>query len=275
MRPQFPGMDPWLEHPDVWPDVHNSLITAIRDTLAPLVLPRYFVGVGSRTTVLTGLDVDRIYHPDVSVHVVELSTGGQPASVAILERPDVQTVEVDVPVDDEEIEETYLTIKELPGRKLVTVMEVLSPTNKKIRDARTDYLRKRHDLIRSGVNFVEIDLLRDGDPMPVRNSPPPNDYRILICRARLPKKAVLHTFVWTVPIPPITVPLLPGDAEPVLDLNAVLHDLMDRIRYDLVLDYDQRPVPSLRPEDEPEAAAILAKARTDARGRPAAKEMNP
>ena len=54
MRPPFPGMDPWLEHPDLWPDVHNSLIMSIRDALAPLVIPRYFVGVESRTTVLTG-----------------------------------------------------------------------------------------------------------------------------------------------------------------------------------------------------------------------------
>jgi hypothetical protein len=268
-------MDPWLEHPDVWHDVHNSLITAIRDTLAPLVLPRYFVGVGSRTTVLTGLDVDRIYRPDVSVHAVELSTGGQPASVAVLERPEVQTVEVDVAVDDEELEETYLTIKELPGQKLVTVMEVLSPTNKKIRDARTDYLRKRHDLIRSGVNFVEIDLLRDGDPMPVRNSPAPNDYRILVCRARTPKKAVLHTFAWTVPIPSITVPLLPGDVEPVLDLNAVLHDLSDRARYDLLIDYHQTPVPPLRPADDSEAATILAQASSAPGEKPAGKEKTP
>ncbi len=49
MRPPFPGMDPWLENPTIWPDVHNSLIAAIRDVLAPVVQPRYFVGVESRT----------------------------------------------------------------------------------------------------------------------------------------------------------------------------------------------------------------------------------
>ncbi len=37
MRPPFPGMDPWLEHPAIWPDAQNSLITAIRDELAPRI----------------------------------------------------------------------------------------------------------------------------------------------------------------------------------------------------------------------------------------------
>ena len=49
----------------------------------------------------------------------------------MLEPSDVQPIEVVVPVEDVEIEETFLTVKELPGRKLVTVIEVLSPTNKK------------------------------------------------------------------------------------------------------------------------------------------------
>ena len=73
MRPPFPGMDPWLESPTLWPDVHNSLITSIRDVLAPRLRPRYFVGVESRTTLLTGLDVDRVYQPDVAIHATGIA----------------------------------------------------------------------------------------------------------------------------------------------------------------------------------------------------------
>ncbi len=51
MRPPFPGMDPWLEDPELWPDVHNSLIISIRDALAPMLRPSYFVQVESRMTV--------------------------------------------------------------------------------------------------------------------------------------------------------------------------------------------------------------------------------
>jgi hypothetical protein len=260
MRPQFPGMDPWLERPDLWPNVHNSLIAAIRDQLAPLVRPRYFVGVESRTTLLSGPDVDNVYEPDVAVYAKGPRKAARRTGVTVLERTEVQPIEVVVPVEEEEIEETFLTIQELPGRKLVTVLEVLSPTNKKVKDARLDYLKKRRDLIRAKVNFLEIDLLRAGQPMPLVDPPPPNDYRILICRTRPRRKAVVYAFPWTVPIPAIPIPLLPGDAEPVLDLNSVLHNLLDRAGYDLVINYQQPPDPPLRPEDESWATTFLAQA---------------
>src|SRR5580693_2126301 len=113
MRPLFPGMDPWLEHADLWPDVHNSLITATRDELMPSVVPRYVVRVESRTTVLTGLDVDLVYRPDLGVRSTGLSAPGREAGVAVLERSRGTPVQVLVPLDDEEIEETFLTILEV------------------------------------------------------------------------------------------------------------------------------------------------------------------
>jgi hypothetical protein len=263
MRPQFPGMDPWLEHPDLWPDVHNSLITAIRDELMPMVLPRYVVRVESRTTVLTGLDVDLLYRPDLAVRAAHLSVPTSDRGVAVLERSQAKPHEVIVPlIEEDEIEETFLTIQELPDRKLVTAIEVLSPTNKKTRDARAEYLGKRRSLIRSGINFVEIDLLRSGEPMPVRNSPPRGDYRILVCRPRVRRTSDLYGFSYTMPIPDIPIPLLPGDAEPSLKLNEVLHSLMGRARYDLSIDYLQSPDPPLRPEDESWLAAIIAQAKS-------------
>jgi hypothetical protein len=258
MRPQFPGMDPWLEHPDLWPDVHNSLITAIRDELMPKVLPRYVVRVEARTTLLTGLDVDLLYRPDLAVRSANLSGPTNGAGVAISEPPRAKPFHVVVSMEDDEIEETFLTVQELPDRKLVTVIEVLSPTNKKTKDARAEYLGKRRNLIRAGVNFVEIDLLRSGEPMPVRNCHLQNDYRALVCRPRLGRTAELYGFSYTVPIPDIPIPVLPGDAEPTLELNRVLHSLIDRARYDLSIDYRLPPEPPLRTEDEPWAAAIIA-----------------
>jgi hypothetical protein len=257
-------MDPWLEHPSLWPDVHNSLITAIRDELMPKVLPRYVVRVESRTTVLTGLDVDLLYRPDLGVRAANLSAATTDQGVAVLERPQARPFEVIVPLaEKDEIEETFLTIQELPDHKLVTAIEVLSPTNKKTRDARSEFLAKRRDLIRSGVNFVEIDLLRSGEPMPVRNSPPRGDYRILICRPRVSRTSDLYGFSYTDLIPDVPIPLLPGDAEPSLKLNDVLHSLMDRARYDLSIDYRVAPDPPIHPEDESWVAAIIAQATTN------------
>lgn len=103
--------------------------------------------------------------------------------MAVLERPDVQAFSVSVPGNDE-VEETFLTIQELPSAKLVTAIEILSPTNKKAGQARSLYLKKRDDLMQASVSFVEIDLLRAGEPMPVTPPPPPSDYRILVCLAQ-------------------------------------------------------------------------------------------
>ena len=114
---------------------------AMRDVLPPSCRPRYFVGVESRTTILTGLDIDLVYRPDISVHATESRASVRGSGVAVLERLTFRHT-ASRTNRDEEIEETFLTIQELPGRKLVTVIEVLSPTNKKTKDARADYLRK-------------------------------------------------------------------------------------------------------------------------------------
>jgi hypothetical protein len=213
MRPAFPGLDPWLEHPDVWGDLHSTLITAMSDALNPQVVPRYVVRVESRTTILTALDV----------------------------------------------EETYLTVQELPVRKLVTVIEVHSLTNKNTNDARKEYLEKRLNFIRSGVNFGEIDLLRGGEPMPLRNAPPKCDYRILVCRPRKGRNADLYGFAYRDAIPDVPIPLLPEDPEPLLQLNDVLHEVAGKAPYNLTIDYSRAPQPPLRAEDETWADGILGR----------------
>ena len=263
MRPPFPGMDPWLEHPDLWPDVHNSLITAIRDTLMPRIRPRYVVRVESRTTKLSSLDFDRMYRPDVAIRAGNFAVSGQEAGVAVLEHPEVKKSEVIVPIVDE-IEETYLTIQEVSSRKLVTAIEVLSPTNKKTKKPRAKYLDKRDEFIEAKVNFVEIDLLRGGRPMPLKPPPSSSDYRILICRPNLSRSADLYRFSIRTPIPTIPIPLLPGDAEPNLELNEILHALYERAGYDLSIDYQQPPVPRLRKDDKAWVATILAQASDSA-----------
>jgi hypothetical protein len=51
-------MDPYLEHHALWLAVHNRLVTAIADTLAPLLAPRYYIGMESRMVPLPLADVD-------------------------------------------------------------------------------------------------------------------------------------------------------------------------------------------------------------------------
>ena len=44
MESPFPGIDPYLEHPWLWPDVHHRLIAALADNLGARVAPRYYDG---------------------------------------------------------------------------------------------------------------------------------------------------------------------------------------------------------------------------------------
>ena len=67
MSTPFPGMDPYLERASLWPNVHNSLIVALRDDLAPRLRPRYYVAVEERTVRLTPEDLAFTVRPDVAV----------------------------------------------------------------------------------------------------------------------------------------------------------------------------------------------------------------
>jgi hypothetical protein len=70
-----------------------------------------------------------------------------------------------------------------------------------------------------------------------------SDYWILISRAPDRPQAAVYLFTIRDPIPDIPVPLQPGDAEPSVALNRLVHDVYDRAGYDLTLDYQQAPPP--------------------------------
>lgn len=243
MKSPFPGMDPYLEHPSLWPDVHNRLIAAIADALVPLVAPRYFVALERRAYLRQADDLALIGRPDLAV------VKPQPWVSLSEPRPVYGGVlEVEVPMSDE-VREDYLEVHEVKSGRLITLVELLSPTNKLDPDGRWHYERKRTQILNSLTSLVEIDLLRAGEPMPTFGRPAECDYRILISRGWQRPRSHLYPFDLRQPIPSIPVPLQQGETEPVLDLNEVLHALYTRARFDLRLDYAQPPVPPLSEED--------------------------
>jgi hypothetical protein len=256
-------MDPWFEHPDVWPDLHNRLIVAIADALAAELTPRYFIGVETRTTILTALSFDQIYRPDVTILAAERLAQAQreSRSAAVLEPTGVDCEEFDYKARDE-VDENYLLIQRLPDRRTVTVLEILSPSIKKTVEGRAEYLRKRDDFICSCVHFIEIDLLRGGDPMFASEAPRLSDYRVMIVRNPRRTRAVLYRFGVRAAIPNIPIPLLSDDPEPSLALNQLAHALFDRARYDLIVDYSQPPLPPL-PSDNKKWADAIVRARNE------------
>ena len=254
MSSPFPGMDPWLEQPGVWDELHPSLITALRDTLGPILRPRYRVAIEQRVYVAVAPH-QYIGRPDVSVVRPRAS-----ASVALSELTLEATAEpVIVEVPYEEVIERYLEIRKPITGEVITAIEILSPKNKRPGDGREQYESKRLETLRSRTHLVEIDLLRAGEPMAFYW--PENgqhaDYRIIVSRARQRPNAELYPFDVRDPIPRFRLPLIPGDSEPVIDLKPLLDGIYDRAAFDLVLDYQTPPDPPLAAADAGWAAEIL------------------
>jgi hypothetical protein len=234
-------MDPYLEHPSLWPDVHNSLIAAIRDALASVIAPNYYIRLERRAYLLRPDDLEFIGRPDLSI-VPRI----EPQNLSRLPLADVGVIEVEVPIKDE-VGENYLEVYATTTGKLVTVLELLSPVNK-LGKGRAEYEEKREYILESRTNLIEIDLLRAGEPMPI-NKPIQSDYRVLVLRGTQRPRGQLYAFNLRQIIPSFPLPLLPDDKEPNVDLNAIHHQLYERARFDLGLDYSQPPVPPLKDDD--------------------------
>ncbi len=159
---------------------------------------------------------------------------------------------------DDEIRERRLKVFDRENRRVVAVIEVLSPTNKVPNsEGRESYLDKRYEIMNSPSHLIEIDLLRAGQPIFVRTMVPQHDYLIHVSHAgRRP-----HGRAWPVllqqKLPTIPIPLREEDPEVPLDLQAVLDSVYDLAGYDLELDYRAEPVPPLHGETARWAAELL------------------
>lgn len=250
MPSPFPGMNPYLEHPSVWENFHNSLIVALRGRLAPAIRPRYFIGLQENVYIHELPDEPgvRMGKPDLSLRSGLPALGG---GTATLEAP--ARARILAPV--EEVRVPYLAITDRNREKVVTVIEVLSPSNKKPGEDRSSYLRKRQSLLFSPANLVEIDLLRRGPRLPAEEYPK-CDYSVVVSRPA--GRPIVE--VWPVMLrerlPIIAIPLQAGDDEPRIDLQELLHEVYDAAGFDLVA-YRNEPDPSLEADDAVWAKDIL------------------
>ena len=251
MPTPFPGMDPYLERPGIWQQVHADLIVDIRRFLTPQVRPRYYVAIEQLTylTIISPLE-QRVGVPDVLVVATPPSPSLTTSATAAM-ATDVQPLVAELP-QPEEVQQRYLEIRDTATHTVITTIEILSPANKIGREGRRQYEEKRLKVLGSLTNLVEIDLLRAGEPLPMRLAHH-NDYRLVVSRSHQRPCADVYLFSVRQPIPAIPIPLQPGEAEPVLPLNQLLHDLYDKGSYELMIDYHHPPVPPLA---APEAAWV-------------------
>src|SRR5687768_6928525 len=154
MPSPFPGMDPYLEQPEVWPEFHNNLAAEIQGYLNQRIRPRYIARqVPVATYDAIAITPTRIVKPDVSVWRDRGRQGSGQRGTATLTPP---AVEASIPLEYE-IELFSVEIRTAGSRELVTAIEILSPVNKRPgHDAYRDYHRKRRALLRSDANLLEI-----------------------------------------------------------------------------------------------------------------------
>ena len=243
MPSPFPGMDPYLEGEE-WSDFHGRFNFAMSDQLNERVSEDYFVRAERRVYVDEDGDEFLAAVPDNVVF--EASAFGGGGGVAVAE-PVAKAVVGTIPRPAPVIErrETYLVVRRNPGREVVTVIETLSPSNKRPGEGRRRFLHKREEVLEGAAHWVEIDLLRGGEPTPLGGSIPPHTYRAIVSRAA--NRPRCEVFPWTLadPLPTIPVPLKPEDGHVALDMQQVFETIFGRTRYDRAFDYagEQPDVP--------------------------------
>ena len=177
MPSPFPGMNPYLEQEDAWHDFHESFMPRVRDLISAQVDPRYIVKIDEHVFVHEFSAETRRFlgRADIAVGRQGTDTGND-RTTAVMESP----AEGYLPaVDVERL--AFVEIRDRRNRQLVTLIELLSPTNKRPGGDRDQYLGKRHEVLASSAHLVEIDLLR-GRHRPPLVELPTCDYCVLVAK---------------------------------------------------------------------------------------------
>lgn len=245
MASPFPGMDPFLENQE-WKDFHTRLNTALADDLAPDIEPDYFVRVERRVYVEfpSHGDDPQSRIADAAILASDASVSDFTSGSASMSEPSIAAAICELPMPEEQ-RETYLVIRDRETREIVTVIETLSPANKRHGDGRREYLQKRDEVLQSQAHLVELDLLRGGERLPMITPLPPGDYYAIVSRRHRRPKADVYAWRLTQPLPEIPIPLKKSDPEVSLQLQPVFDTVYDRARYDLSVDYEARLDPPL------------------------------
>jgi hypothetical protein len=242
MPSPFPGMDPYIESQRRYHTFHTAFITACADLINDHLPEPYFAAVEERVLVdawepdeAVARPIRHRLGPDVGITVTDggSSPPGRLGAVGTLTPHTLpqETITLDQPT------QKLIEIYGLPDDRLVTTVELLSPSNKRPGADREAFLQKRADLLRHGVNLVDLDLLLAGRRIPLSADLPPGDYFAMVTRADTYDRC--DVFGWAVrdSLPVIPVPLAAGEPEIPLDLAAAFSSVYSRSHYDRMLRY--------------------------------------
>ena len=264
MPSPFPGMDPWLESPTDFPDVHDSLIATLRDAINELLPANYFARGARRVWI----DDDQIRVPDVSVHEHFTRVNGAAFVNWEAAMAEAGMLAVEAPFPAEPEEERYLEIREVTSNQLVTAVEILSVSNKTAGSAgRRSYLQKQAEYRAAMVNTVEIDLLRAGlhttmVPESIfRQTAPDAVYHVCVTVPGSPRPHYVAAVRMDQPLPNAVIPLRENE----LPIRVALQSLFERVyetgRYGLSVNYNEPPRPALSKTQSEWASQLIQAAR--------------
>jgi len=209
MPSPFPGMDPYLEHPQLWSTFQPQLLRCLHQILLPGLVDRYQARIEKR------------------IYAAEEQPGeaGFP------------------PSSGEEQVEKFIEIRHRDDGRLVTLIEVVSPANKTTPAGRAAYLEKRKDAVAQRAGVVEIDLVLQGKPTLnySRDGLPEYDYAVTVTRATAPDRYEIYTATLQKRLPKFKVPLSPDDRDALLDLQAAFTRAYDLGNFAAQIDYADPP----------------------------------
>jgi hypothetical protein len=260
MPSPFPGMDPYLEHPWLWPDVHAGLIIACQELLNRHLRPKYVARVEERVYVEAEDDPAR-----KTFFVPDLRVAKQPRPAKATRKPAAPKIAESVVVTFEpelELRETRIEVQATDTRDVVAVIEILSPSNKLSgAEGRASFLAKRDEVMNSPAHWVEIDLLRAGEVPSYRRRLGPHEYAAFASVVERRPNGRAWPIRLGEPLPVIGIPLRKGDGEAPLDLQGALSAVYDRAALDMSVDYSAPPDPPLPNDLAKWANARLKKKR--------------
>ena len=250
MPSPFPGMNPYLEREGLWHEVHQRLATVVSDLLIPQARPKYIVRMEINVYLheLSGEERRAAGRPDVFIArpVLSPQTGS-----AALQAPAYGAVHM--AVDEERV--SYIEIRDRDKFEVISVIELLSPSNKVRGADRELYLGKRWRYLMSTANFVEIDLLRGGERMPI-DGLPPCDYCVMVSRTAERPRVGIWPIGLRDRLPVVPIPLRGDDPDLKLDLQEALHRVYDAARYEDYI-YSNEPEPPLSIEGSTWAKSLI------------------
>ena len=255
-RSPFPGMDPYLE--GYWPDMHTRLTTYACDAIQRRLPSDLQARIEDTVYIDDPKGGSRHVSPDVFVIERPEWAGGDgagPGGIAVAEPAVILAPELERHLRS-------ISVVDLrSGGRVVTSIEILSPANKHAGQGQDLYRQKQREMLRGGVNLVEIDLLRAGCRVTLLAPESiPADYRttyqVVAWRARRPEAVEVYRVPLRDRLPIIPIPLRETDADVPLDLQELIDLAYENGRYDRI-DYRAEPDPPLSPDDDSWAVALL------------------